>query len=69
MAPGETAVLTVAWQPAGGDPPPLSLFAHLIDGEGRLWAQQDVSARPQGEGLTLTRLPRRPEARCRANTA
>ena len=56
VAPGETAVLTVAWQPAGGDPPPLSLFAHLIDGEGRLWAQQDVAARPQRQGLTLTRL-------------
>lgn len=60
LAPGETAILTVAWQPLDADPPPLSLFAHLIDGDGRLWAQQDVAARAPGEGLALARLPLTP---------
>jgi hypothetical protein len=62
--PGETVTLTVAWRPLSASPPPLSVFAHLVDGRGSLWAQQDVAARPQAEGLTLTRfsLALRPDA-------
>lgn len=54
--PGESVTLTVAWQPLTAAPPAFSLFAHLVDGGGALWAQQDVTLRPQPEGLTLTRL-------------
>ena len=55
LAVGETAVLTLAWEPVGEWTEPLSLFAHLVGPDGQLYAQADLPARPQPDGLTLTR--------------
>ncbi len=60
LAPGHEAVLTLAWRRLGDEPAALSLFAHLVDAGGALWAQADVAARAQAEGLSLTRLPLTP---------
>ena len=49
---GEEFLLTVAW--TGTEP--LPLFAHLVGFDGLIYAQDDVTARPQPEGITLTQL-------------
>jgi hypothetical protein len=61
---GQEAILTLAWQPLTALPTPLTLFAHLVGPDGRLYAQQDLPATPQSAGLTLTqfRLTPRPGA-------
>jgi hypothetical protein len=51
----ETAV-TLAWQPLDAFDSSVTLFAHLVGADGRLYAQEDLAARPQAEGMTLTRL-------------
>ncbi|NKQ34175.1 MAG: DUF2723 domain-containing protein [Chloroflexi bacterium] len=70
-AAGEEVILTLAWKPitrlnAEGEitQAPVSLYAHLIDSDGRLYAQADLTVRPQPEGITLTqfRLTPRPGA-------
>jgi hypothetical protein len=55
LAVGETAVLTLAWEPVGTWNEPLSLFAHLVGPDDQLYAQADLPAHPQSNGLTLTR--------------
>lgn len=71
VAAGEEVVLTIAWKPitrlndAGETTQsPVSLYAHLIGSDGRLYAQSDLTAQPQPEGITLTqfRLTPRPGA-------
>ena len=59
---GQETVLTLGWQPLSTSPSPISLFAHLIDADGRLYAQDDPRRQPQPEGITLTqfRLTPRP---------
>ena len=61
LVPGEEAVVTIAWRPAGELPADLSLFAHVVGADGALVAQDDRPARA-AEGLTLTqfRLTPRP---------
>ena len=49
---GEEFALTVAW--TGTEP--LPLFAHLVGFDGLIYAQDDVTAHPQPEGITLTQL-------------
>ncbi len=57
-------VLTLAWHPFSTTSAPVSLFVHLVGGDGRIYAQQDLTITPQPEGLTLTqfRLTTRPGA-------
>ena len=64
VAIGQEAILTLAWQPTVDLQSPISLFAHLVGVDGRVYAQQDVPATPQTVGLTLTqfRLTPRPGA-------
>lgn len=64
VAIGQEAILTLAWQPTVDLPSPISLFAHLVGVDGRVYAQQDAPAAPQTIGLTLTqfRLTPRPGA-------
>ncbi len=59
VAVGETATLTLAWRTtaAAGS---ATLFAHLVGGDGTLYAQADRPALPQVEGLSLTALPLTP---------
>ncbi|MBK8985552.1 MAG: DUF2723 domain-containing protein [Chloroflexi bacterium] len=61
---GQEAILTLAWQATANFQPPISLFAHLVGSDGRLYAQQDVTVTPQPIGLSLTqfRLTPRPGA-------
>lgn len=51
---GQEMVLTLAWRPLAGFQSTASLFSHLVGYDGRLYAQQDVPAQPQPEGITLT---------------
>ncbi len=57
---GREILLTVAWQPLDGLQPGTNLFAHLASSlalsGGELYAQQDVPALAQAEGITLTQL-------------
>jgi hypothetical protein len=61
---GEETTLTLAWQPISTPSTssgqslqsPISLFSHLVDYNGRIYAQQDLAATPQTEGITLTQL-------------
>ncbi len=50
----EEAVLTLAWQPVKALEPATTLFAHLVAADGRLAGQNDVPARAQHDGITLT---------------
>jgi len=56
----EETTLTIAWHPStnsGTDlQSPISLFAHLVGFNGHIYAQQDLAATPQPEGITLTQL-------------
>ena len=54
VAVGEDLILTLAWQPTAELPPQTALFVHLLGGDGQLYGQQDLPARPQADGLTLT---------------
>ncbi len=63
VAAGEEASLTLAWKPITrlndeGEitQSPVSLYAHLIGTDGRLYAQADLTVQPQPEGITLTQL-------------
>jgi len=47
---GEETVLTLAWE---GDAP-INLFAHLVSRDGVVYAQDDVAASSNADGLTLT---------------
>ncbi|MEM7116902.1 MAG: DUF2723 domain-containing protein [Chloroflexota bacterium] len=56
---GQETVFTLAWQPIPNpqspiDQLPIPIFAHLVDENGRLHAQDDLTVIPQPEGLTLT---------------
>lgn len=60
---GQETTLTIAWKPAasslqssdtGQENSSVSLFAHLIGADGRLYAQDDRQVEPQPDGLTLT---------------
>jgi hypothetical protein len=59
VSPTESTTLTLAWQPAHSSlithHSSLSLFTHLTSSDGRLYAQQDLPAIPQPDGITLTR--------------
>ncbi|MCA9923240.1 MAG: DUF2723 domain-containing protein, partial [Anaerolineales bacterium] len=59
---GQETMLTLAWQTADDDSVPL--YVHLIGFDGRLYAQDDLTVRPQAAGITLTqfRLTPRPGA-------
>ena len=59
---GQELVLTLAWLPLAPLPPGTTLFLHLLDADGRLRGQQDLPARPQPEGLTLTQFRLTPHA-------
>ncbi|MBE2221283.1 MAG: hypothetical protein IAF02_07070, partial [Anaerolineae bacterium] len=66
---GEETTLTLAWKPTPQSSifnlqSPISLFTHLVSPDGHLYAQQDLPATPQAEGITLTqfRLTPRPGA-------
>lgn len=50
----ETAV-TLAWQPLDAFEDATTLFVHLVGADGGLYAQEDLPARPQPDGITLTR--------------
>jgi len=41
VAPKATVTLFSVWEAGDGPHPPLKVFVHLVDGEGRLWAQHD----------------------------
>jgi hypothetical protein len=62
---GQEAVLSVAWRPLSEASDSVTLFAHLIDGDSNLVAQDDVLVTAQPEGITLTqfRLTPRPDTR------
>ena len=51
---GQEAILTIAWQPISSLQSPVPLFAHLVAYDGRLYAQDDLQAQPQPDGITLT---------------
>ncbi len=51
---GQETTLTLAWQPIPNLQSPISLFTHLVSPDGQLYAQQDLPAIPQAEGITLT---------------
>jgi hypothetical protein len=54
---GRELLVTVAWQPLEGLQPGTNLFAHLASSyTGDLYAQQDVPALAQAQGITLTQL-------------
>ena len=55
VAPTYESSLLVAWRPRNASAPPLTLFAHLVGDDGALYAQQDVPAQAQADGVTLTR--------------
>jgi hypothetical protein len=59
---GREALLTLAWRPLNESGQDLTLFVHLVGADGKIYAQQDVPARPKEEGLTFTqfRLTSRP---------
>lgn len=59
---GQEAILTLAWQHGADLSTPVSLFAHLVGVDGRIYAQQDVAAQAAPEGISLTqfRLTPRP---------
>jgi hypothetical protein len=50
----ETAV-TLAWRPLGGFEDNVNFFLHLVGAGGDLYAQEDLPARAQPDGVTLTR--------------
>lgn len=54
LAPGNEAVVTLAWRPRGQTPVELGLFAHLVGPDGTLYAQDDRVAQA-AEGISLTR--------------
>lgn len=62
---GQEAVLNLAWQPGESEADGVTLFLHLVGEDGTIYAQQDVMAQPQPEGITLTqfRLTPRLDAR------
>lgn len=64
VAIGQEAVLRLAWQLSRPEAPPLTLFAHLVGPDGRLYAQEDRPAQPQPSGISLSqfRLTPRPGA-------
>jgi hypothetical protein len=64
VAIGQETLLTLAWEPGATSVMPTSLFAHLVGFDGAIYAHQDVPARPQPEGISLTqfRLTPRPGA-------
>ncbi len=51
---GQEAVLTIAWEREAGSSASYALFAHLVGDDGRLYAQDDLPARSQSAGITLT---------------
>ena len=53
LTPGMESVITIAWRPVADLPDDLSLFAHWVDADGVLYAQDDRPARA-AEGVTLT---------------
>jgi hypothetical protein len=53
---GREAILTLAWRPVATLEAPTSLFAHVVGADNLIYAQQDVAAVAQGEGITLTQL-------------
>ncbi|MEZ4645701.1 MAG: DUF2723 domain-containing protein [Chloroflexota bacterium] len=53
---GEETAVTLAWESMADLPAPLSLFAHGVDMNGRIIAQDDQPAPPQATGITLTQL-------------
>lgn len=53
---GEETTLTLAWQPITDLQSPITLFTHLVGFDGQIYAQQDVPAAPQPDGITLTQL-------------
>ena len=48
----EETILTLAWQAVSPDP--VAMYAHLVDENGRLQAQDDRTLTPQPNGITLT---------------
>ena len=52
----EETVLTLAWQPLGELDSAVSLFAHVVGPDSQLAGQDDVPARAQAAGVTLTQL-------------
>ncbi len=50
----QDVVLTLAWQPLPDARLPVSLYAHLMGGDGRSYAQSDQTIIPSPTGLTLT---------------
>jgi hypothetical protein len=51
---GEEGYLTLAWQPLDVLDPATTLFTHLVAADGRLAGQNDLAARSQEAGITLT---------------
>jgi hypothetical protein len=57
IAPGEEAILEVAWESLEGLEREVSLFAHLVDGQGTIYGQDDqVVVAEDGISLTHFRL-------------
>jgi len=61
---GREAVISVAWQTSSEVQTGTSLFIHLVGQDGRIYAQNDLPAKAQEEGLTITqfRVTPRPNA-------
>ena len=61
---GREAVISLAWQPSPDLQPGTNLYIHLVGQDGRIYAQNDLPARGQEEGITFTqfRVTPRPNA-------
>jgi hypothetical protein len=55
VAAGSETAVTIAWQRLADFEENTSLFVHLVGAEGGLYAQEDLPARAQPAGITLTR--------------
>jgi hypothetical protein len=58
---GQEAIVTVAWRPQAEGVDSVRMFAHLVDGENGLVAQDDVQVKAQPEGITLTQFRLTPQ--------
>ncbi|MFW6062709.1 MAG: protein O-mannosyl-transferase family [Chloroflexota bacterium] len=54
VAPTYESDLLLAWRSRTPTAQPLTLFTHLVGADGAIYAQQDLPARAQAEGITVT---------------
>ncbi len=51
---GHETTVTLAWMPLVETPTSTTLFVHLVGSDGQIYAQQDLPANAQPQGITLT---------------